>query len=100
MHLVAAVLQIENIASLKLLMAMEEETKRKAALVKKQYQGPSVKFHSLKANDAEHVSVSKDNGRHCHAGICVLGPLRCSRALVLQAGSLSMHPCCCCHRRR
>ena len=42
----AARTEIENAASLKLLLAMEEETKRKAAVVKKKFQGPLVKLHS------------------------------------------------------
>lgn len=48
--------QVENTASLKILLAMEAETKRRAAIVKKNYVGPSVKFHSVKVNDEERVS--------------------------------------------
>jgi len=49
---------VENTASLKLLLAMEAETKRRAAIVKKHYVGPSVKFHSVKVNDGERVRGS------------------------------------------
>ncbi len=44
-------------ASLKLLLAMEEATKRKAAIVKKHYLGPAIRWHSAKVNDAERVSL-------------------------------------------
>lgn len=49
----AARTEIENSASLKLLLAMEEETKRKAAVVKKKFQGPLVKLHSKTITVAE-----------------------------------------------
>jgi len=42
----AARTEVENIQSLKLLMAMEEATKRKAAVVKQHYTGPLVKLVS------------------------------------------------------
>ena len=42
----AAKTEVENTASLKQLLAMEEATKRKAAIIKSKFQGPLVKFHS------------------------------------------------------
>ena len=47
--------QVENTASLKLLLAMEAESKRRATIVKKQYTGPIVKFHSVRCGDQERV---------------------------------------------
>ncbi|GLC33566.1 hypothetical protein PLESTB_000088900 [Pleodorina starrii] len=44
----AALNEIENTRSLKALLAQEEETKRKAQVVKKKNTGPSVKFKSRK----------------------------------------------------
>eukprot|EP00955_Chlamydomonas_euryale_P004257 44262-Chlamydomonas_euryale.AAC.2 len=58
-HTLAPHLQVENTASLKLLLAMEEETKRKAAIIKKRYQGPLVKYHSKKAADGDVQQVGK-----------------------------------------
>ncbi|GIL52963.1 hypothetical protein Vafri_8698 [Volvox africanus] len=48
----AALNEIENTRSLKALLAQEEETKRKAQVVKKKNTGPSVKFKSRKGSDA------------------------------------------------
>ncbi|KIY98314.1 hypothetical protein MNEG_9649, partial [Monoraphidium neglectum] len=42
----AARTEVENLTSLRLLLAQEEETKRKASVVKKQYTGPMVKLRS------------------------------------------------------
>lgn len=40
---------------------MEAETKRRAAIVKQNYVGPTVKFHSVKgANNEEKVRVGKE----------------------------------------
>ncbi|KAG2490997.1 hypothetical protein HYH03_010669 [Edaphochlamys debaryana] len=49
----AALNEIENTRSLKALLAQEEETKRKAQVVKKKNQGPSVKFRSKQGPDGE-----------------------------------------------
>jgi hypothetical protein len=79
-------------ASLKLLLAIEEATKRKAAMVKKHYQGPLVKFHTLNVNDSEHVSVvpgAQDNfsAKLWDILLCVSnGPLQGACASVVNAG--------------
>ncbi|KAG1652588.1 hypothetical protein FOA52_007920 [Chlamydomonas sp. UWO 241] len=52
----AARTEVENTASLKLLLAREEETKRKAMFTKKNYQGPLVKYHSKKEKAADGVT--------------------------------------------
>eukprot|EP00198_Chlamydomonas_reinhardtii_P007934 XP_001697271.1 predicted protein [Chlamydomonas reinhardtii] len=49
----AALNEIENTRSLKMLLAREEETKRKAQVVKKKNSGPSVKWRSRKGADGE-----------------------------------------------
>lgn len=51
----AARTEVENLASLKLMMAQEEELKRRAAVVKKQYSGPSIKYRSSRVEDHEQV---------------------------------------------
>lgn len=53
----AARTEIENTASLKLLLAMEEATKKKAAILKSKFVGPLVKFHSKKVGEEEKVRV-------------------------------------------
>ncbi|GFR48949.1 hypothetical protein Agub_g10963 [Astrephomene gubernaculifera] len=49
----AALNEIENTRSLKALLAQEEETKRKAQVVKKKNTGPSIKFRTKRGADGE-----------------------------------------------
>ncbi|GAX76865.1 hypothetical protein CEUSTIGMA_g4311.t1 [Chlamydomonas eustigma] len=57
----AARTEMENMASLKLLLAMEEETKRRATVVKKHYTGPIIKLQSTKVNGSERTSLKVCN---------------------------------------
>ena len=58
----AARTEIENTASLKLLLAMEEATRKKAAIAKSKFMGPIVKLHSKKVGEEEKVREADMTG--------------------------------------
>lgn len=51
----AAQTEIENMASLAKMIALEEETKAKAMATKKAYDGPLIKYRSFKDGDVSRV---------------------------------------------
>jgi hypothetical protein len=59
----AAKTEIENTRSLQLLVAIEEETKKKAEVRKRRYAGPMVRWKSRRVGDAEMVSAWWRGGR-------------------------------------
>ena len=52
----AAQTEIENLKSLEIMQALEEEVKKKAAVKRARYSGPYVRYHSKKVNDESLVS--------------------------------------------
>eukprot|EP00798_Chlamydomonas_sp_ICE-L_P003849 gene3850-13911_t len=57
----AARTEIDNLYSLKLMLAREEEAKRRAQIVKKKYTGPSVKHRSVKNEGEEKTTFQVCN---------------------------------------
>jgi hypothetical protein len=51
----AAQTEIENMASLAKMIALEEETKAKAMATKKAYDGPMIKYRSFREGDSSKV---------------------------------------------
>lgn len=60
----AARTEVENIQSLRVLLAQEEETKRKAMVVKKSYTGPLIKQRSAKVGDEEQTTLEVCNAHY------------------------------------
>ena len=57
----AARTEIENTRSLQYLVAIEEETKKKANIKKGHYVGPMVRFHSARVEDEEKTTLEVRN---------------------------------------
>lgn len=57
----AAETELANTASVRLLMAAEEEVKARAAVRRGAYSGPLLRYHSLRVGDESVVRCSFDN---------------------------------------
>jgi hypothetical protein len=47
----AAYTELDNLASLKLMLAQEEEVRKRAVVVKKHYAGPTIKYRSQREGE-------------------------------------------------
>lgn len=63
----AAYTELDNLASLQLLMAREEESKKRAMVVKKKYSGPSLKYKSRRVDEEALVGGAGRMVSQCHA---------------------------------